>query len=131
MWFVMVEHTCPEPIGFATRRRSTNGRAGTILGAPAMCRNIRVLHHFEPPVTEDEIRAAALQYVRKVSGLNKPARADEAAFARAIEEIAASTSKLLHTLPVRGDARTREQEREKSRARFQQRVAREARVATK
>jgi hypothetical protein len=83
-----------------------------------MCRNIRVLHHFEPPTTPEEIRAAALQYVRKVSGQNKaPVMANEA-FERAIDEIAASTAKLLGALPARGTARTREGEREKARARW-------------
>ena len=90
-----------------------------------MCRNIRVLHHFSPPTTEEEIRAAALQFVRKVSGMNKPTQVDEESFARAIEEIAASTSRLLGVLhPPRGPARTREHEREKARRRWEQRVAR-------
>src|SRR4051794_25409835 len=93
----------------------------------AMCRNIRVLHHFEPPTTEDEIRAAALQYVRKVSGLNKPSQADTAAFERAIDEVAATTSRLLGALSARGDARTREAEREKGRARWALRAARAGR----
>jgi hypothetical protein len=89
-----------------------------------MCRNIRVLHNFEPPVTRDEIRAAALQYVRKVSGAVKPSRADQEAFDRAVDEVAASTEKLLAALPARPPARTREREREKARARWQQREAR-------
>ncbi len=83
-----------------------------------MCRNIRVLHNFEPPTTEDEIRAAALQYVRKVSGVTKPSLANEAAFARAIEEIAASTAQLLEQLPPREPHRTREGEKQKARLRF-------------
>ena len=87
-----------------------------------MCRNIRVLHNFEPPTTADEIRAAALQYVRKVSGGPKPSAANEAAFARAIEEIAASTTRLLAALPPRVPRRTREGEREKGRLRFLRRV---------
>ena len=88
-----------------------------------MCRNIRVLHHFEPPSTPDEIRAAALQFVRKVSGLNKPAAADEAAFQRAIDEVTKATEVLLGALPSRGPARTREHEREKARARWKRREA--------
>lgn len=80
-----------------------------------MCRNIRVLHHFEPPTTDDEIRDAALQYVRKVSGLNAPSKADHEAFERAVSEIAASTKRVLEELSVRGEARTREGEREKAR----------------
>jgi hypothetical protein len=86
-----------------------------------MCRNIRVLFHFEPPTTKDEIRAAALQYVRKVSGTQKPSAQDQAAFARAIDEMAASTERLLTALHPRGDARTREGEREKARARWKKR----------
>jgi hypothetical protein len=89
-----------------------------------MCRNIRVLHNFDPPTTPDEIRAAALQYVRKVSGVNKPAAAHEAAFARAIEEVAAATTRLLGELPARAPARTREGEKEKARVRWQRREAR-------
>jgi len=86
-----------------------------------MCRNIRTLHHFEPPTTPEEIRAAALQYVRKVSGLGKPTRADEPAFTRAIDEIAAATAALLEALPARGTARTREGEQAKARARWAKR----------
>jgi hypothetical protein len=89
-----------------------------------MCRNIRVLHHFEPPTTPEEIRAAALQYVRKVSGMNKPPQADQAAFLRAIEEVAASTERLLAALPARGPVRTREGEKEKARIRWKRREAR-------
>jgi hypothetical protein len=95
-----------------------------------MCRNIRVLHHFEPPTTEEEIRAAALQYVRKVSGTTAPARATGAtgqagdAFGRAVDEIAAATSRLLATLPARGEPRTREGERERARERWKIRETR-------
>ncbi len=86
-----------------------------------MCRNIRVLHNFDPPTTPEEMRAAALQYVRKVSGLQKPPQADEAAFARAIDEVTASTERLLAVLSTRGTVRTREGEREKARARWERR----------
>jgi hypothetical protein len=86
-----------------------------------MCRNIRTLHHFEPPTTPDEIRAASVQYVRKVSGLPKPSRDAEAAFERAVDQITAATTQLLESLPARGEARTREREREKARARFARR----------
>jgi hypothetical protein len=79
-----------------------------------MCRNIRVLHNFEPPTTRDEMRAASLQYVRKISGLNKPSVADEAVFNRAIDEVAAATEKLLAALSARGTVRTREGEKEKA-----------------
>jgi hypothetical protein len=88
-----------------------------------MCRNIRVLHHFQPPTTPEEIRAAALQYVRKVSGLNAPAEADTEAFARAVDEVTAATERLLAALPLRGKTRTREGERDKARARWQRREA--------
>ena len=87
-----------------------------------MCRNIRVLHHFEPPTTPEEIRAAALQYVRKVSGLNKPSAVDTAAFEAAIEGVTAATERLLHSLNARGRVRTREQEQAKARARWQMRA---------
>ena len=86
-----------------------------------MCRNIRVLHNFDPPTTPDEIRAAALQFVRKVSGLQKPSLADEAAFAQAIDEVAASTARLLESLHARGKTRTREQERERAQLRWRRR----------
>ena len=90
---------------------------------PAMCRNIRVLSHFEPPTTPDEIRDAALQFVRKVSGLNRPKPADQAMFERAIDEIAATTSRMLHELHPAGPKRTREGERAKARARWASREA--------
>ena len=63
-----------------------------------MCRNIRTLFNFEPPVTEDEIRAASLQFVRKLTGFNKPSKTNEAAFLEAVEEVARVSSKLLHSL---------------------------------
>jgi hypothetical protein len=87
-----------------------------------MCRNIRVLHNFDPPTTPEEIRAAALQYVRKVSGVQKPSQADEAAFARAIDEVAACTGRLLESLNARGKVRTREQERERAQLRWKRRT---------
>ena len=83
-----------------------------------MCRNIRVLHHFEPPTTEDEMRAAALQFVRKVSGSVKPAQADLEAFTRAVDEVASTTSRLLASLSTRGQVRTRDGEKEKAKARW-------------
>ena len=82
-----------------------------------MCRNIRVLYNFDPPATRDEIEAAALQYVRKVSGLRAPSAADRAAFERAVHEIAHATEHLLEALSARTATRTREGEREKARAR--------------
>ncbi|HWO17256.1 MAG TPA: DUF2277 domain-containing protein [Kofleriaceae bacterium] len=86
-----------------------------------MCRNIRTLHHFEPPTTPEEIHAASLQYVRKVSGVAKPSRDAEVAFARAVAKIAAATTALLDALPSRGEPRTRENEREKAKARWTRR----------
>jgi hypothetical protein len=95
-----------------------------------MCRNIRVLHNFRPPTTEDEIRAAALQYVRKVSGATAgPPRAAEEAFARAVDEVAATTARLLAGLPSRGEPRTREGERERAKLKWKLRAARMVPVA--
>jgi len=82
-----------------------------------MCRNIRILFNFAPPVTEDEIRAAALQYVRKVSGFAKPSKANEAAFAKAVDDIASVTSNLLSHLQTAAPPRNREEEAAKARAR--------------
>ncbi len=90
-----------------------------------MCRNIRVLYNFDPPTTEDEIRAAAVQYVRKVSGLHKPSAVDAEAFDGAVAEVAATTARLLRSLRAHTATRTREGEREKARARGQRRAARE------
>lgn len=89
-----------------------------------MCRNIRVLYNFQPPTTVDEMRAAALQYVRKVSGLQKPSQVDEAAFARAVEDVTAATERLLGTLKARAPVRTREGEKEKARMKWKIREAR-------
>lgn len=88
-----------------------------------MCRNIRVLFNFEPPTTREEIEAAAVQYVRKVSGLQRPSVADQAAFDRAVREISAVTDKLLASLTPRSPARTREGEREKGKERWRKREA--------
>ncbi len=87
-----------------------------------MCRNIRVLYNFQPPTTPDEVRAAALQYVRKVSGLGKPSQADFAAFERAVEAVTAATEKLLGELTADTQVRTREGERDKARARWKMRA---------
>jgi hypothetical protein len=87
-----------------------------------MCRNIRTLFNFEPPATEDEIRASALQFVRKLSGFAKPSRANEAAFHRAIDEVTDTARRLLIALETTSPAKNREEEaikaRERSRARF-------------
>jgi hypothetical protein len=88
-----------------------------------MCRNIRILFNFAPPVTEDEVRAAALQYVRKVSGFAKPSKANEAAFAQAVDDIASVTSNLLAELQTAAPPRNREEEAAKARARSAYRYA--------
>jgi Uncharacterized conserved protein len=82
-----------------------------------MCRNIRMLFNFAPPVTDDEVRAAALQYVRKVSGFAKPSKTNEAAFAQAVDEIASVTATLLAGLQTTSPPRSREEEAAKARAR--------------
>jgi len=101
---------------------STGREPSAIL--PSMCRNIRVLYSFEPPTTRDEMRAASLQYVRKVTGLNKPSQADEASFARAVDDVTAATERLLGALVANAPVRTREGEREKGRLRWQKREER-------
>jgi len=89
-----------------------------------MCRNIRMLFNFDPPVTEDEIHAAALQFVRKVSGFNKPSKANEAAFLAAVQGVTAVSSTLLRSLQTQAPPRNREEEAAKARARGQARFAR-------
>ena len=89
-----------------------------------MCRNIKPLFNFEPLVTDEEIRAASLQFVRKVSGFNKPSKANEAAFLAAVDEVAAVSSKLLNTLETNSPPRNREEEAAKARIRSAQRFGR-------
>lgn len=86
-----------------------------------MCRNIRTLFNFDPPATGDEIRAASLQYVRKISGLNKPSKANEGAFLTAVEEIAAVSARLLHSLETSASPKNREEEAAKAKARAAER----------
>lgn len=86
-----------------------------------MCRNIRTLHNFDPPATHEEVHASALQYVRKISGSAKPSRANEAAFDRAVEEIATITTRLLDELVTTAPPRNRETEAAKARARAAER----------
>jgi hypothetical protein len=88
-----------------------------------MCRNIRTLYNFDPPATEEEVRAAALQYVRKISGFAKPSRANAEAFARAVEAVAAASSELLGELHTAAAPRDRETEAAKARARAERRYA--------
>jgi hypothetical protein len=91
-----------------------------------MCRNIRTLHNFEPPATPEEIEAAALQYVRKVSGSSRPSKANEAAFERAVAEVAATTERLLAALVTTAPPRDREVEAARARARAEARFGRSA-----
>lgn len=86
-----------------------------------MCRNIRTLAHFEPPATEDEIRASALQFVRKLSGATRPSRANEAAFNQAVDEVAAAARRMLGAFESSAPPRNREVEREKALARSRRR----------
>jgi hypothetical protein len=94
-----------------------------------MCRNIRTLFNFEPPATEDEVRASALQFVRKLSGFTHPSKANEVAFYRAVDEVQAAAEKLLAGLETNAPARDREIEATKARARAQKRYARFATAA--
>ena len=86
-----------------------------------MCRNIKNLFNFDPPTTEEEIRAASLQFVRKISGFNKPSQANEAAFNTAIDDIAAISSRFLHSLESSAPPKNREEEASKAKARSIQR----------
>ncbi len=86
-----------------------------------MCRNIRTLFNFDPPVTEDEIQAASLQFVRKISGFNKPSKANEQAFSSAVEEISSICSRLLQSLETTAPPKNREEEAAKAKARAAER----------
>ena len=88
-----------------------------------MCRNIRTLFNFEPPATDEEIRASALQFVRKLSGFNKPSKANEDAFNRAVDDVADAAHRLLHALHTTSPARDREIEAAKARERAKERLA--------
>ena len=88
-----------------------------------MCRNIRTLYNFAPPATDEEVQGAALQYVRKISGFTKPSRANEEAFARAVDAVAEASRELLHTLTTSAPPKDREVERAKAEARAAQRFA--------
>ena len=88
-----------------------------------MCRNIRTLANFEPPATEDEIRASALQFVRKLSGTTRPSRANEAAFERAVNEVTDAARRLVDSLQINAPPRNREEEARKARERARERFA--------
>jgi hypothetical protein len=86
-----------------------------------MCRNIKTLYNFDPPVTSEEIRAASLQFVRKISGFNKPSKANEPSFLAAVDEIAGISTRLLHSLETNAPPKTREEEAAKAKARAAER----------
>jgi hypothetical protein len=86
-----------------------------------MCRNIKTLFNFDPPVTEDEVRAASLQFVRKISGLNKPSKANETVFQAAVDEIAGISTRLLYSLQTTAPPKNREEEALKAKARSAER----------
>ena len=86
-----------------------------------MCRNIKLLFNFEPPVTDEEVRAASLQFVRKISGFNKPSKANEVAFLKAVEEIAGVSTGLLRSLETNAPPKNREEEAAKAKARAAER----------
>jgi len=86
-----------------------------------MCRNIKILFNFEPPVTDEEIRAASLQFVRKISGFNKPSKANEGAFMTALDEIAGASARFLRSLETHAPSRNREEEAAKAKARAAER----------
>ena len=88
-----------------------------------MCRNIKTLANFEPPATDDEIRASALQFVRKLSGTTRPSRANEAAFDRAVDEVTATAQRLIHSLQTSAAPRNRDEEMRKARERAARRFA--------
>lgn len=88
-----------------------------------MCRNIKTLFNFEPPVTEEEVRAASLQFVRKISGFTKPSKTNEAAFQAAVEEIAGISRRLLHSLETNAPPKNREEEAAKAKARAAERFS--------
>jgi len=88
-----------------------------------MCRNIRTLYNFDPPVTPEEVRAASLQFVRKITGFNKPSKANEAAFLAAIDEVAAASTRLLQSLETTASPKNREEEAAKAKARTAERFS--------
>jgi hypothetical protein len=88
-----------------------------------MCRNIKTLANFEPPATGDEIRASALQFVRKLSGMNKPSRANEAAFNRAVDEVTAAAERMIASITISAPPRNREEEARKAQERARERFA--------
>jgi hypothetical protein len=94
-----------------------------------MCRNIKILFNFDPPVTDEEIRAASLQFVRKISGFTKPSKANEPSFLAAVDEVAAASTRLLHSLQTAAPSRNREEEAARAKARGAARFNDERRTA--
>jgi hypothetical protein len=107
--------------GISPKPMSISDARGVSLGG--MCRNIRTLHNFEPPASEDEVRAAALQYVRKISGYTRPSQANEEAFAAAVDSVAAASLELLSQLTTGAPPKNRELEAAKAKARSARRFA--------
>ena len=113
--------SCPlgrTPVGSVSRRIQRRGSEVFL-----MCRNIKILFNFDPPVTDEEIRAASLQFVRKISGFTKPSKANEKAFAQAVDEVAAVSARLLHALETTAPPKNREEEAAKAKARSTARFA--------
>src|SRR6202022_3326578 len=100
------QRTSPSPLGYSDKLRSS-----------LMCRNIKTLFNFDPPVTDEEVRAASLQFVRKISGFSKPSTANEAAFLSAVEEVASISARLLPALETTAPPKNREEEAAKATAR--------------
>jgi len=111
------------PYGAAanTNQDAFHAKSGFVTLNKRMCRNIKTLFNFDPPVTEDEVRAASLQFVRKITGFNKPSKANEAAFLAAIDEIAGISNRLLLSLETTAPPKNREEEAAKAKARAAER----------
>jgi hypothetical protein len=109
---------CDGPFAGDTRREALTGFASQFtIEVRDMCRNIKMLFNFDPPVTEEEVRAASLQFVRKISGFSKPSKANEAAFLAAVDEVASVSTRLLRSLETTAPPRNREEEAAKAKAR--------------
>ena len=117
------EFTLASRLGLVSARLTAKADRNSGRKDLIVCRNIKTLYNFTPPATDDEIQAAALQYVRKVSGFRKPSRANEAAFQAAVDEVALATGRLLKTLETGARPKNREEEAAKARARAAQRFS--------
>jgi hypothetical protein len=105
------------------RSAARDNRSATLRGLAFMCRNIKTLFNFDPPVTDEEVRAASLQFVRKITGFNKPSKANEEAFLAAVEDVAAICGRLLRSLETNATPKNREEEGAKAKARAAERFA--------